>query len=58
MFAGVITAYVLVAIQIEERTLLAIHGEDYQSYRERVSMIIPWPPKSRVPKAPSEAASS
>ncbi len=46
LFAVVTTAYILIAIQIEERTLLAIHGEEYQRYRERVSMILPMPPKS------------
>ncbi len=46
LFALVTTAYILIAIQIEERTLLAIHGEEYQRYRERVSMIVPMPPKS------------
>ncbi len=45
LFAVVTTAYVLVAIQIEERTLIAIHGDDYLDYRKRVSMIIPLPPK-------------
>jgi protein-S-isoprenylcysteine O-methyltransferase Ste14 len=48
LFAVVTTAYILIAIQIEERTLMAIHGEDYRRYRERVSMIIPMPPKSTV----------
>ena len=48
LFAVVTTAYILIAIQIEERTLLAmaIHGEEYQRYRERVSMILPMPPTS------------
>lgn len=44
LFAVVTTAYILIAIQIEERTLLALHGEEYRRYRERVSMIIPMPP--------------
>jgi protein-S-isoprenylcysteine O-methyltransferase Ste14 len=45
LFAAVTTAYILIGIQIEERTLLALHGENYRRYRERVSMIIPMPPK-------------
>ncbi|MBX7105831.1 MAG: hypothetical protein K1X57_17235 [Gemmataceae bacterium] len=48
LFAAVTTAYILVAIHIEERTLVAIHGDEYQRYQERVSMIIPMPPKSRA----------
>ena len=47
LFAVVTTVYVLVAIQIEERTLLAIHGDEYQQYRERVSMILPMRPKAK-----------
>jgi len=46
LFAAVTTAYVLVAIQIEERTLVAIHGDDYRRYQGRVSMILPMRPKS------------
>jgi protein-S-isoprenylcysteine O-methyltransferase Ste14 len=48
LFAAVTTAYVVVGIQIEERTLVAIHGDDYRRYQERVSMIIPMPPKSKA----------
>ncbi len=48
LFAVVTTAYILIAIRIEERTLLAIHGEDYRRYQERVSMIIPMPPNSKA----------
>ena len=46
LFAAVTTAYVLIAIQIEERTLVALHGDDYLQYQRRVSMIIPRPPRS------------
>ena len=45
LFALVTTAYILIAIQIEERTLVEIHGDDYREYQQRVSMIIPRPPK-------------
>jgi protein-S-isoprenylcysteine O-methyltransferase Ste14 len=46
LFAAVTTAYVLIAIQIEERTLVALHGDDYIQYQKRVSMIVPRPPRS------------
>ena len=46
LFAVVTTAYILVAIQIEERTLVALHGDDYRRYQKRVSMIVPLPPRS------------
>ncbi len=49
LFAGVTTAYMLVAIQLEERDLVGAHGEDYKSYRRQVSMIIPLPPRDAAP---------
>ena len=47
LFAGVTTAYILVGIQVEERTLRALHSENYEQYRQRVSMIIPMPPRTK-----------
>lgn len=41
VFAIATTAYILVAIQLEERDLVAEHGLKYESYRQRVPMLIP-----------------
>ncbi|GDY13618.1 membrane protein [Planctomycetota bacterium] len=41
VFAAVVTAYILVAIQFEERDLIREHGADYQQYRQRVGMLVP-----------------
>ena len=47
LFAAVTTAYILVAIQIEERDIVNVHGEVYEDYRRQVSMIVPIPKKKR-----------
>jgi protein-S-isoprenylcysteine O-methyltransferase Ste14 len=41
LFAGVITTWVLLAIRIEESTLVELHGELYESYRRRVPALLP-----------------
>lgn len=41
VFALLTTAYILVAIQLEERDLLAAHGESYAEYRRQVPMLVP-----------------
>ena len=41
------TAYILIAIQLEEKDLISVHGEDYKVYRSGVSMLVPWPSKKK-----------
>lgn len=41
LFAFMTTAYILIAIQFEEKDLVDSLGDDYRRYRERVPMIIP-----------------
>lgn len=43
LFAAVVTAYVLVALQLEERDLLSYHGETYSAYQRQVRMLVPIP---------------
>jgi protein-S-isoprenylcysteine O-methyltransferase Ste14 len=53
-FAVMTTAYIFVAIQLEERDLIAKHPE-YAAYREQVPMIVPGMPR-RVAIPPSARA--
>jgi protein-S-isoprenylcysteine O-methyltransferase Ste14 len=43
MFAIGTTAYILVAIQLEERDIVDAHGATYEEYRKQVAMILPIP---------------
>jgi protein-S-isoprenylcysteine O-methyltransferase Ste14 len=46
VFAIATTAYILIAIQLEEHDLIAHFGDTYRAYKRRVSMLVPWPPAS------------
>ena len=45
VFAIATTAYILIAIQLEERDIVSIHGTAYEDYRKRVWMLLPIPKK-------------
>jgi protein-S-isoprenylcysteine O-methyltransferase Ste14 len=54
LFAAVATAYILAAVQLEERDLLATFGADYEQYRKRTPMFVPIPRRRPAAKhAPS-----
>ncbi len=53
LFAGVVTTYILIAITLEERDLVEVHGEAYVDYRRRTPMLIP-----RLRRSPSEEAAT
>ena len=45
VFAIATTAYILIALQFEERDLVSIYGKTYEEYRHQVSMLVPIPKK-------------
>ena len=55
VFALATTAYIVVAIQFEERDLVAEHGPAYEEYRRSVPMLLPGP---RAPLAKPRAEST
>jgi len=55
VFALTTTAYILVAIQLEEHDLVAEHGASYESYRRRVPMLVPGLGRRRAPEPVEEA---
>ncbi|OBG36507.1 methanethiol S-methyltransferase [Mycobacterium sp. E3198] len=41
LFSIAMTAYILIAVRIEERDLVAVLGDEYRDYRNDVSMLVP-----------------
>jgi len=48
VFAVATVAYMLLAVQLEERDLVRVYGNVYRAYRKRVSMLVPLPPGDPV----------
>jgi protein-S-isoprenylcysteine O-methyltransferase Ste14 len=46
LFSVATTGYILIAIQLEERDLIRLFGEQYRSYRQQVGMLFPMPRKA------------
>lgn len=43
LFALATTGYILIAIQLEERDLIGMFGDQYRRYRREVAMLVPMP---------------
>ena len=50
IFAIATTAYILIALQLEERDLVRYHGEAYKQYQQQVPMIVPIPKSKPAPE--------
>jgi protein-S-isoprenylcysteine O-methyltransferase Ste14 len=50
LFAGLTSAYILTAIQWEEKDLVMVHGAKYEEYQSRVPKLIPSLAPYRVPE--------
>lgn len=55
LFAAATSAYMLIAIQLEERDLVSFHGAAYEEYRKQVGMLLPLPRGRGFKNAPETA---
>ena len=53
VFAVATTAYILIAIQFEERDLVHQHGRAYEDYRRNVPMLVPFAARQQADRRPS-----
>ncbi len=56
LFTLMTTAYIFVAVKfLEERDLVAQHGENYRDYQRTMPKLVPWPTLAPVPCAPAHS---
>jgi len=51
LFSIATTGYILIAIQLEERDLIQLFGEQYRRYRQQVGMLLPMPRRATAERA-------
>lgn len=56
LFAMATTGYILIGTRMEERDLVRMHGEEYEAYRRRTGMFLPWPKRGAEARVAVEAA--
>jgi protein-S-isoprenylcysteine O-methyltransferase Ste14 len=56
MFALACTGYILIAIQLEERDLIRMFGDQYRRYREQVAMLLPLPGRKLIDRSGAQAS--
>ena len=58
LFSIATTAYILLAIQFEERDLVREHGESYEAYRRSTPMLVPFTRRRSEEAEPAERVSA